>query len=239
MLPSFSLPPLECCFGTSPIQAEKSRPDRNAFGSAMLATRAVASAGPTPGISSSRRLVSLERCQAMIRRSNSKILAFQGLHLGAESGNTCACNLGQSFVAFISDDLQQLFDTMASDRCDNPKLGKMGANGIDHRGLLADEQVPGTVQRQAALLPLAFWSPRTACSACRPPHRSPRHQWHRSYAASHRASRRPAASGARCGQGPEVRATNDATRRKLRYQPGTAAPSGRKPECSGASTDGG
>jgi hypothetical protein len=31
---------------------------------------AVASAGPTPGIASSRRLVSLDRCQAMIRRSN-------------------------------------------------------------------------------------------------------------------------------------------------------------------------
>ena len=37
--------PLECCFGTSPIQAEKSRPDRKAFGSATLATKAVASAG--------------------------------------------------------------------------------------------------------------------------------------------------------------------------------------------------
>src|SRR5262245_37552738 len=61
---------LECCFGTKPIQAEKSRPDRNAFGSAILATRAVASAGPTPGISSSRLLVSCERCQSMIWRSN-------------------------------------------------------------------------------------------------------------------------------------------------------------------------
>jgi hypothetical protein len=30
------LPPLECCFGTRPIQAEKLRPDRNARGSAML-----------------------------------------------------------------------------------------------------------------------------------------------------------------------------------------------------------
>jgi hypothetical protein len=66
ILPSLSLPPLECCFGTSPIQAEKFRPDRKAFGSATLATRAVASAGPTPGISSSRLLVSLDRCQAMI-----------------------------------------------------------------------------------------------------------------------------------------------------------------------------
>jgi hypothetical protein len=56
ILPSLSLPPHEFCFGTSPIQAEKSLPDRNAFGSAMLATRAVANAGPTPGMSSSRRL---------------------------------------------------------------------------------------------------------------------------------------------------------------------------------------
>src|SRR6478609_5134651 len=74
--PSLSLPPLECCFGTSPIQAEKSLPDRNALGSATLATRAVASAGPTPGISSSRLLVSLDRCQALIMRSNSRICAL-------------------------------------------------------------------------------------------------------------------------------------------------------------------
>jgi len=52
--------PLEFCFGTSPIQAEKSRPDRNALGSATLATRAVASAGPTPGIASSLLLVSFD-----------------------------------------------------------------------------------------------------------------------------------------------------------------------------------
>src|SRR6516164_5254314 len=64
MLPSLSLPPLEFCFGTSPTQAEKSRPDRKALGSAMLATSAVASAGPTPGIASSRLLVAFDRCQA-------------------------------------------------------------------------------------------------------------------------------------------------------------------------------
>ena len=70
------LAPAECCFGTSPIQAEKFRPDRKAFGLATLATRAVASAGPMPGMASSRLLVSLDRCQAMIRRSNSRICAF-------------------------------------------------------------------------------------------------------------------------------------------------------------------
>jgi hypothetical protein len=52
-----SLPPLEFCLGTSPILGEKSRPDRNALGSPMLATRAVANAGPIPGMASSRLLV--------------------------------------------------------------------------------------------------------------------------------------------------------------------------------------
>jgi hypothetical protein len=67
------LPPLEFCFGTSPTQAEKSRPDRKALASATLATNAVASAGPTPGIASSRLLVAFDQCQAMMRRSNSSI----------------------------------------------------------------------------------------------------------------------------------------------------------------------
>src|SRR6188508_1563477 len=75
-LASRSLPPLECCFGTSPIQAEKLRPDLKAFGSATLATNAVASAGPTPGMSSSLMLISLDRCQAVISRSNSKICSL-------------------------------------------------------------------------------------------------------------------------------------------------------------------
>jgi hypothetical protein len=67
---------LECCFGTSPIQAEKPRPDRKAFGSATLATRAVASIGPTPGIAASRLLASCDRCHAMIIRSNSRICSL-------------------------------------------------------------------------------------------------------------------------------------------------------------------
>ena len=55
------LAPLECCFGASPIEAEKLRPERKVFGSATLPTRAVASTGPTPGQSSSRKLISLDR----------------------------------------------------------------------------------------------------------------------------------------------------------------------------------
>src|ERR1035437_8976910 len=36
ILPSLCFPPLECFFGTSPIQAEKLRPDRKTFGSACV-----------------------------------------------------------------------------------------------------------------------------------------------------------------------------------------------------------
>src|SRR5213593_1624001 len=96
MLPSLSLPPLGCCFGTSPIQAEKFRPDRKAFGSGTLAGRAVASAGPTPGIASSRLLDSLDRCQAVIIRSNSKICAL-----------STARNLRHPFVTRVGDDPEQ------------------------------------------------------------------------------------------------------------------------------------
>ena len=63
-------------FGTMPIQAEKLRPDRKDCGSATAATKAVASTGPTPGASSSLMLISLDRCQALVSRSNSRICSF-------------------------------------------------------------------------------------------------------------------------------------------------------------------
>ena len=55
--PSLSLPPVEYCLGTKPIHAARLRPDVNSFQSPTSATRAVATIGPTPGISSSRRFL--------------------------------------------------------------------------------------------------------------------------------------------------------------------------------------
>ena len=49
------------CRGTSPIQAAISRPDRNAFGSVIVATMAVAPTRPIPGMLLSRLLASSER----------------------------------------------------------------------------------------------------------------------------------------------------------------------------------
>ena len=67
------LSPARALLGTSPIQAEKLRPDRKPLGSGTLETSAVASSGPTPGMQLRRLLVGLERCQAMIIRSKYKI----------------------------------------------------------------------------------------------------------------------------------------------------------------------
>src|SRR5215471_10370070 len=109
MPPSLSFPPLERYLGTSPIQAEKSRPDRKALGSATQATNAVASAGPTPGIASSRLLAAFERCHAMIRRSNFQYLRLQHPQLNAESGHTGACNFRHPLIA--GHELEKLLHT--------------------------------------------------------------------------------------------------------------------------------
>ncbi len=48
--PSRTLPPLPVCVGTSPSQAQNSRPDLKALASPMVAMAAVAVSRPTPGI---------------------------------------------------------------------------------------------------------------------------------------------------------------------------------------------
>ena len=90
-------------------------------------------------------------------------LLFEPEQLGAQSGKTRARNLGHPFVTRIGDDIEQFLDTIASDRRDDAKLGKMGADRIDHRGLLADEQMARAMEHQAALLLRRLGLARTAC----------------------------------------------------------------------------
>ena len=79
-------------------------------------------------------------------------LSLQHPELGTQRDDTSTCERGQPFIARISGDPEELFNAVASDRCDDAELSQMRADGIDHRGLLADKQVTGTVQRQTALL---------------------------------------------------------------------------------------
>src|SRR5580704_6507189 len=97
MLPSRSLPPLECCLGTMPIQAEKLRPDRKAIGSATVATRAVASTGPTPGISDKRLPDVARACivalGAQLRTLKAQILQFDRLIMAWHRSNQASRRL--------------------------------------------------------------------------------------------------------------------------------------------------
>src|SRR3974390_670717 len=56
------LSPVECCRGTSPIHAAKSRPDLKLLGSVTVEAMAVAAITPIPGTVSMRQLISLARC---------------------------------------------------------------------------------------------------------------------------------------------------------------------------------
>src|SRR5665213_388479 len=78
-------------------------------------------------------------------------LLLEPSQVSSESGNTCACNVRHPLVGWIGDDIEQLLDTLAPDRRDDPQLGKMGPDRIDHRGLLTDEQMARAMKHQAAL----------------------------------------------------------------------------------------
>jgi hypothetical protein len=55
-------------------------------------------------------------------------------------------------VAWIGYDVEQFLDTVAPNRRNDPELGKMAPDRVDHRGLLTDEQMARSVEQQAALL---------------------------------------------------------------------------------------
>src|SRR6266436_9060101 len=72
--------------------------------------------------------------------------------LSPECRETRTSYLRNSLVVWIGYDIEQFLDTVAANRRNDPELGKMGPDRIDHRGLLTDEQMARTVEHQAALL---------------------------------------------------------------------------------------
>jgi hypothetical protein len=60
--------------------------------------------------------------------------------------------LRHALVASIGGDGKQLFQALTSHRPNDAELGHVSPNGIDHRGLLADEQLARAMEHQATLL---------------------------------------------------------------------------------------
>src|SRR5450759_4453373 len=78
-------------------------------------------------------------------------LLLEAEQLSAERGKTRTGNLWHPFVARVGNNMQ-FGHSFAPDRGDNAKLGEMRSDRINHRGLLADEQMARAVKHQAALL---------------------------------------------------------------------------------------
>jgi hypothetical protein len=72
--------------------------------------------------------------------------------LSAERGKARAGNLWHPFVAGVGNNMQQFRHSFAPDRRDNAELGEVRADRINHRSLLANEQMASAVKHQAALL---------------------------------------------------------------------------------------
>ena len=80
------------------------------------------------------------------------ISGLQCHQLSAKRGNARARHFRQPGVLDIGNDFQQLLDAPASNRRYDPELCKAGADRVDNRRLLPDEQMPCAVERQATLL---------------------------------------------------------------------------------------
>ena len=77
---------------------------------------------------------------------------LEHLQLGAKRRNTGTCDIGQPFVIAITGDLEQLFNTSASDRGNDTELGKVSSDCVDDGRLLTNEQMACAMEHQAALL---------------------------------------------------------------------------------------
>ena len=98
-------------------------------------------------------LVGIEACASSHYWSRElQDLLLEPAQLCPERDQTRAGYLRNSPITWIGDDIEQFFDTLAPHRRDDPELGEMSTDRIDHCGLLADEQVTRAMQHQAALL---------------------------------------------------------------------------------------
>src|SRR6266850_2136433 len=124
MPPSRSLPPAECCRGTSPIHAAKSRPDLKSLGSVTVEAMAVAPITPIPGTVSRRQLMSLATMMGVNGAIQRPDLQFQSRELIDNGLQRLFHGKWKSFtITFVGDDRGKLRETVASCRRNEAELG--------------------------------------------------------------------------------------------------------------------
>src|SRR4029434_4823546 len=79
-------------------------------------------------------------------------LGLQCPQLTAESSKTRAGHIREPAVGSIGNDLQQMLDTPAPNRSNDPELGQIGADWVDDGSLLANEEMARSMEYQTTLL---------------------------------------------------------------------------------------
>ena len=148
-LPSRSLPPVDCCIGTRPSQAPKSRPRSKQLVSGAKASIAKAVCSPAPGIVVN--LCTLPDDFAMV----SSCLSDRKPWLPAFkcARRTSARHRGRcrGAVGILVQCGDQLFQPCLALRADHPVFGQMPAQGVDGLCALPDQHLSGSEQRGAGL----------------------------------------------------------------------------------------
>ena len=132
--PRRSFPPLECCRGTRPSQAAKSRPRRKVLAAGASATSAVAITGPTPGIVISRLATGSAFARYLaVEQGDLRLQRFQPLCDHAQHGTRLSRDVGGG----VTDDLDQLADVPDTLTHDVAELGEVSAQSVDQLGTLS------------------------------------------------------------------------------------------------------
>src|SRR4051812_43656923 len=144
-----SLPPLECCRGTSPSHAANWRPFLNADGSGTVAAIAEAVIGPMPGIVARLQLASSDLCQARIRRSSTSICLSHSSIWSAICQRARRANSGTSVLSRPVMSSLTLRRPCAATIPNSARWARMALTSI---GALAHQQIAGPMQHQDGLL---------------------------------------------------------------------------------------
>ena len=75
-------------------------------------------------------------------------LLLEAEQLIAERGKARAGNFRHAFVTRVGNNVEQFGYSFAPDRRDDAKFSKVSPDRIDHRGLLANKQMPCAVKHQ-------------------------------------------------------------------------------------------
>ena len=93
-------------------------------------------------------------CPTRVVPSGQWALRFRGFepHAGTPCPRRKRYTVGERGESGDAHARWSMVDTVASKPCDDPELGKMGADRINHFGLLPDEERARATEHQAALL---------------------------------------------------------------------------------------